>query len=271
MRRPAQRGTVLSNFKRLEPHRGVGCLRPRSYLGELRRQKLLLRHWHTERRELGSLIRLLRTLMQDPEFVLTLTAAKFATLPRSLARAMLSDEPDAETKPVSDRHFRCKLSAKAVRPLKDRVVAIRVYGILEKMSPWRQARAIRQMIAHGRYTASYALHLLGRDAKMRPAPNGSLRQVKAFTPHQRGLMQCEADSLKREIVALSGSVVGTSLKLQCAKGFARALLRDERVQGYLRGHQARLLEELTDLASRSDPPEELATVWRSCLDRVHPC
>jgi len=235
-------------------------LRPRSYLGELRRQKLLLRHWHTERRQLGSLIRLLRALMHDPEFVLTVTAAKVATLPRSLARAMLSDEPAAETKPVSDRRFRSKLSAKAVRPLKDRVVAIRVYAILEKMSPQRQARAVKQMIAHDRYTASYALHLLGREAKMRPAPKGKLRQVKAFSPHQRGLMQCEAESLKREIAALSGSVLKTSLELQCAKGFARALLRDERVRGYLQAYRADLLEQLTDLVSRTDPGEELAAI-----------
>lgn len=160
----------------------------------------------------------------------------------------VSEERIAEALDVDVANVRKKLHLlngicpEAVELLRNRQVALEVFGILRKMKPVRQIEAAEHMIAGASFATSFAKSLL---AVTRPELLvGSQRKptVAATTAAAQEMLGRETEQLIRDLKTVEESYGTDVLSLTVCQGYFKKLLANSRVERYVAKNHPDLLE-----------------------------
>ena len=139
----------------------------------------------------------------------------------------------------------------AAEVLKNKTVALGVFGVLRRMKPMRQIEVAELLTATGNFSVPYAKALLAATAPELLVEPGKHKPVKGLTPEQVAKMEKEMEALQRDLKLVEESHGDQVLNLVLARGYVSKLLDNTRVTRYLGQHHAEICRELQSLTESS--------------------
>lgn len=140
----------------------------------------------------------------------------------------------------------------AIDLLKDKIVALEVFGILKLMKPCRQIEAAILMNNIGVYSISHARSMLAITPKDQLVNPEKPKNIKGLDDEQISRMEKETSMVQREYKIIEESYGLDVLNLTFAKGYLTSLLGNARVLKYLSQHKPEILLEfqrITEMTS----------------------
>jgi hypothetical protein len=132
--------------------------------------------------------------------------------------------------------------------LKNKYVALGVFGILRKMKPMRQIEVAELLVATGNFSVPYAKALFAATQPDMLVEPDKHKTVKGLTPEQIAKMEKEMEVLQRDLKLVEESHGNQVLNLVLARGYVSKLFGNARVTRYLDQHHAEIFHELQTMS-----------------------
>ena len=142
--------------------------------------------------------------------------------------------------------------------LKDKMVAVGVFGILKRMKAMRQIEATTLMVDANSYSVAYARALLAatpRDQLLDPAKP---KKIKGLDEDQMARMESEMSSLQREYKLIEDNYGRDVLNLTVSKNYLQGLMNNVKVVRYLALHHPEMLPEFQQISEMTSIGSKLA-------------
>lgn len=139
----------------------------------------------------------------------------------------------------------------AAEILKNRTVALGVFGVLRKMKPIRQIEVAELLNATGNFSVPYAKALFAATQPEMLVEPGKHKAVKGLTPEQVTKMEKEMEALQRDLKLVEESHGDQVLNLVLARGYVSKLLENTRVTRYLGQNHPEICRELQSMTESS--------------------
>jgi len=133
----------------------------------------------------------------------------------------------------------------AVELLRNKSVALEVFGVLRKMKPVRQVEAAEHMIAGSTYSTLFAKSLLAVTRPEFLVEPTRRPKVAATSSAAQEMLGKETEQLIRDLKAIEDSYGADVLTLTVCCGYLRRMLANPRIGRHLARNHADLLEALT--------------------------
>jgi len=128
--------------------------------------------------------------------------------------------------------------------LKNRHVALGVFGVLRKMKPLRQIEVAELLVTTGNFSVPYSKALFAATPPEMLVEPDKQKTVKGLTPEQIAKMEKEMETLQRDLKLVEENHGNQVLNLVLARGYVSKLFANTRVTKYLAQHHPKIFQEL---------------------------